>query len=187
MDRTSALTRKRGFTLVELLVVLLIAALSLALAAPLLTEVLHRARIGAESARLLSAINLARSEAVLRSTPVTLCPSPSSRTAATSCAGDYAGGWMIFANPDRDRDVDTPGDEVLHVFSAAPRGFSVRNGAGTRAADRAIDFLPDGTSHSNRTLLVCPPAGSAAAPRAVVINIVGRARLREGGDACRGV
>ncbi len=186
MDRMSALPRSRGFTLIELLVVMLIAALSLAAAAPLMTSVLHRVRVGVESTRLLSAINLARSEAVLRSVPVTLCPSLIAHSGEASCAGDYAQGWMIFANVDRDRSVDAGSDEVLHIFSGVPHGFSVRNGAGTGYAERAINFLPDGTSRSNQTLMVCPPAGSAIAPRAVVINIAGRARLHEGDAPCAG-
>jgi len=180
----SALPGWRGFTLVELLVVLLIAALLLTVATPLMTEVVSRARVGAESTRLLSAINLARSEAVLRDIPVTLCPSTVAHGGQAVCAGHYAQGWMIFANADRDRSADEEYDELLHVFAGVPSGFSVRNSAGTRNADRSISFLPDGTSHSNQTLLVCPPAGSAVAPRGVVINIAGRARLQEGSTPC---
>lgn len=186
MDRKSALPRARGLTLIEMLVVMLVAALALAAAGPVMTDVFHRARVGAESVRLLSAINLARSEAVLRGSPVTLCPSPVARTGEAACAGAYAGGWMIFANADRDREVDAGSDEVLHVFSGVSRGFSVRNSAGTRAAERAVNFLPDGTSRSNQTLRVCPPDGSQVAPRSVVLSIAGRARLEEGGEPCAG-
>ncbi|NND66494.1 MAG: type II transport protein [Halioglobus sp.] len=187
MDRMFAVSGWRGFTLVEMLVVLLVAALTLAVAAPLLTNIALRARVGVEATRLLLAINLARSEAVLRGTRVTLCPSSVARDGEATCAGHFAQGWMIFANADRDVSADAERDELLHVFPAVPSGFSVRNMAGTRNADRSINFLPDGTSHSNQTLMVCPPAGSAVTPRGVVISIAGRARLREGNAPCMGV
>ena len=49
----------------------------------------------AEAHRLLGAINLARSEAVLRNRPVSLCPSEISRTGVAQCSGNYAGGWLV--------------------------------------------------------------------------------------------
>ena len=140
--------------------------------------VVHRVQVNVESLRLLSAINLARTEAVLRSAPVTLCPSRFNAGGAPDCGGRYADGWIIQAR--------SGALETLHAFTGVPRGFSVRNSADTRDADRAINFLPNGTSHSNQTLMVCPPRGSAVASRAVVINIVGRARVQQGGGPCLG-
>ena len=178
MDRMSASAHEQGVTLIELLVVMLIASLALVTAVPLMREVVHRVQVNVESLRLLSAINLARTEAVLRSAPVTLCPSQLVAGGASSCAGRYADGWIIQAR--------TGARETLHAFGGVPRGFSVRNSADTRDAYRAINFLPDGTSRSNQTLRVCPPLGSEVSSLAVVVNIVGRARLEERGGPCFG-
>ena len=178
MDRMSALPRARGLTLIEMLAVLFIAALVLTTAAPAMRDVMHRVQVGVAAGRLLSAINLARTEAVLRGMPITLCPAAIGQGGGAACTGRFAEGWVIAAR--------AGSDAVLHTFAGVPRGFSVRNSADTRDADRAINFLPNGTSRSNQTLMVCPPPGSAVKPHAVVINIAGRARLQERSSPCAG-
>ena len=184
MDRMSPRGPASGLTLIELMIVLLVLAITLSVGTPLLQNLLHGNRLRAESSRFLGAINLARSEAVMRNQPVSICPSAMAVTGEATCTGVYGAGWIVFTNADKDKVVDTGTDEVLQVFEGLPPEYRVTNRSGTRAAFKLINYLPDGVSHSNRTLLFCPPPRTRVPSLSIVINIVGRARLAEGRGEC---
>ena len=184
MDRTSLRDPIRGFTLIEIMIVLVVFATLLSAGLPLMRGQLANNRLQAESSRFLGAINLARSEAVMRNIPVSLCPSSMAVTGVPECAGIYAEGWIVFANADRDKVVDADDDEVLRVFEGLPPGFQLTNRSGTRDASRLISYLPNGSSHSPRTFLFCPPQHTLVESLSIVVNIVGRARLVEGWGEC---
>ncbi len=183
MDRMSPYRPAAGLTLVELLIALLIAAIALAVGVPSLGRQLQDNRLETESRRLLSALTLARSESVLRGVPVSVCPLGVDGEGAPACGPAYDNGWVVFANTDRDRDVD-PADSVLRVFRAPPAGYRVTNRSGLVRAGELINYLPDGTAHRNLTLQFCPPEGGVVAPVSIVLNIVGRARLQRNWGAC---
>jgi type IV fimbrial biogenesis protein FimT len=166
------------------MITLLLVVVLLTLGAPSMRALLHGNRMRAEAHRLMSAVNLARSEAVLRNRPVSLCPSELSRTGVEQCGGNYASGWLVFSNLDKDRVVDTGIDEVLQAFHPLPPGYRLTNRNGARQLTDTISYLPDGTSRANRTLLLCPPRGVALEPLGIVVNIVGRPRLVRGWGQC---
>lgn len=96
----------RGFTLVEVLVVMTITAILLAFAIPSFQTMIRNNRISGASNSMLAAMDLARSEAVRRSTVVTVCrsldpqavnPGCSSAANANYPANDWASGWIVFA------------------------------------------------------------------------------------------
>lgn len=184
MDRMSVLGRASGLTLIELLIALVVLATTLSVVTPPFQNLRHSNRIWAESNRFLGAINLARSEAVMRNLPVSICPSAMAVTGEASCSGTYAGGWIVFANADKDGNIDKGSDEVIGVFEALPTRYSLTNRSGNRAAFELINYLPDGSAHSNRTLLFCPPQRTTRQSLSIVINIVGRARLVGGWGEC---
>jgi type IV fimbrial biogenesis protein FimT len=184
VDRTSLRRPPFGFTLIELMIVLVVLATTLSMSAPLFQDMLHSNRLHAEAARFLDAINRARSEAVMRNQPVSICPSAMAATGKAQCSGTYASGWIVFANLDKDKVVDAGTDEVLQVFESLPAGYRLTNRSGSRAAFELINYLPDGSSHSNRTLLLCPPQHTTGQSRSIIINIVGRARLIGGWGEC---
>jgi Tfp pilus assembly protein FimT len=105
-------------------------------------------------------------------------------TGEARCAGTYEDGWLVFANRDGDKVVDAGEDNVIQVFDGLPPGYRLTNRAGTKTAIELINYLPDGESRGNRTLLFCPPLPVAAGSMSIVINIVGRARLLWGRDPC---
>lgn len=184
MNRMSRCGGIAGFTLLELMVVLVLVAISLSVVTPLLQGLLHNNRVNYETNRFLGAINLARSEAIIRNVTVSVCPSAMTRTGESICSGTYAGGWIVFSNPDKDRVVDAGTDKVLRVFEGLPSGYHLTNRKGTRAAFKLINYLPDGSSHSNRTLVFCPPQQVSVQSLSIVINIVGRARLARDWGTC---
>lgn len=64
--------KQRGFTLIELLITLAVLAILVAIALPSFDETIKNNRIFSEQRKLLSAINLARSEAVSRNQTITI-------------------------------------------------------------------------------------------------------------------
>jgi len=184
VDRKSLWYPAKGFTLVELMVVLVVLAATLTVSLPAMHRLLQNNQMRVQASRLLGAINLARSEAVMRNTPVSICPSSMAFTGEAVCSGVYADGWIVFSNADRDRVVDSGADAVLRVFAGLPHGFTLTNRAGTRAAFELINYLPDGSSHSNRTLHLCSPTRASVQPLSIVINIVGRPRLARNWGEC---
>ena len=77
----------RGFTLIELMVTLSVLAIVLSLAAPSFASLLASNRMSTQTNEFMVALNLARSEAVRRSQPVTLL---------SSNADNYSKGWTVF-------------------------------------------------------------------------------------------
>lgn len=169
-----------GLSLVELLVALVMLAVTLVVGTPVLAAIVQENRLLAGSQRLLMAVNLARTEAVMRNTVVSICPSAMAGTDVAVCAGSYAQGWLVFVDADRDSRFQATTDTVLRSFEGLPQGYALTNRRGTRAANAVIRYLPDGSAHRNLTLQVCAPGGGSIS---VVLNIVGRARLeRDWGD-----
>lgn len=184
MDETSRGTGNQGLTLIELMITLVILAVTITAAIPHLQQLVHGNQLRTETSRLLDALNLARSEAVLRNMPVSICPSPMAISGVAACSGQLEGGWIVFTNPARDAVVDAGSDEVIRAFGAIPPGYTLIDRAGISGSERLVTFLPDGSSRRNRTLQLCPPAGLRLESWSVVLNTVGRVRAARGEVEC---
>ena len=94
-----------GFTLLELLVTLTIAALLLTAGVPSLQQFTQRQHMKAAVGSLHNDLLLARSEAVVRNLEAVACPG----APAVGCAdagdqsGDWSGGWIVFGDGNGDR------------------------------------------------------------------------------------
>jgi type IV fimbrial biogenesis protein FimT len=174
----------KGFTLFELLTVLAVIAIAISTVLPSMRGLLHKTQLRTQANRLVTAINLTRSEAVSRNAFVSMCPSESPEAVGPTCSGNYADGWIMYTNADRDRVVDPETDQVLGVFEALHAGYSVTNRARTRPANDVITFYTDGTSRKNRTLMLCPPSGSRVPSVSIVMNRMGRSRLSDDWGDC---
>jgi len=88
---------QQGFTLGELLATLAIAGIGLALAVPGLQSLGHNNSQAAAVNQLVGSLHLARSEAITRNRPVSLCAS----STGTDCnSRDWNDGWIVFIDED---------------------------------------------------------------------------------------
>lgn len=169
------LTTNKGFTIIELLVTLSVAGIILTVAVPSFQGLVQESRISAQSNNFLSAVMLAKSEAIKRNSPVTICPS----TNGTACTGGtvWSNGWVVFADASSDGVVDG-GEEVIQVNAAFTGGNTLQS-AGAR-----ITFTANGFSMGfNNTFSLCDSRGVIHS-RALILNNQGRLRSEKGTGTC---
>lgn len=84
-----------GFTIVELMITLVVAAILLTMAVPDMNRLLLKSRLDAKANELRAALNFARSEAIKRGETVQLCSSVN----GTACGNttQWKNGWLITA------------------------------------------------------------------------------------------
>src|SRR6185295_2753372 len=115
--------RMCGFTLVELMVTIGVAAILIGLAVPSFENLVRDSYMTTTANDLVVTMQLARSEAIKRHLPVTVCHSADTNVDPPSCGGDgWQDGWFAFvdgsdANPDPNGTLDG-GEQVLHIGRA---------------------------------------------------------------------
>jgi type IV fimbrial biogenesis protein FimT len=132
-----------GFTLMEVLVVLTLMAILAALAFPAFRGFTRSSLAVSTANDFVSAANLARSEAVTRAVPVTVCKSSDQASCATGV--DWDVGWIVFADEDADATLDAGDDELLRVYT--PHGGNVEmTGGADSVTYLATGFFAPGSS-----------------------------------------
>ncbi len=160
-----------GFSIIELMVILLIAGILLAIGVPSFRGMIQSHRLVTATSALSMAVNLTRSEAIHRGVRVDMVP-----------AGDgskWTKGWIIFIDENGDQ---RPNADEFIIYSHGELHSDVRitpsftdskvqyiayNGTGRTRTNASSQ-----TSQSGNWLL---EAGSQS--RKVVINFLGRARV----------
>lgn len=179
----------RGFTLVELLVTLAVAAILLALATPSLAELLRGNRLAAANNELVTALNVARAEALRRGRPVTVCASADQRSCAAST--NWATGWVVFEDTVNSGAPSAPaaraaGDDnrLIAVSPAADAGFVLTG------ADQWYRYAPTGSlswntvgGGSERSFVLRNNTCTGNQARHITVNRIGR--IRSAAGACQ--
>jgi type IV fimbrial biogenesis protein FimT len=94
--------RSPGFSLIELLVAIALVVVLTTVAIPSFSSMLTNTRMAGELNTLLSALNVARSEASKRGQRVSVCP-----MSGTACANvsDWSAGWQV-TQPDTNTQIN---------------------------------------------------------------------------------
>ncbi len=109
-------TKSNGFTLVELMVTLAIAIILLSVGIPSFTGTIENSRLTTAANKLITATNLARSEAIKRGVRITTCKSSNGSSCAAS--GDWAQGWITFTDEDNNATYSSATETLLRVEGA---------------------------------------------------------------------
>ena len=157
-----------GFTLIEAMVVTAITAVTLTLGLPSFNGTLERHRLSA-SLHLLSAdMAMARNSAIMRREQVVVCPG--APDAGCRADHDWSSGWLVFRDPDGNRQPDAAGD-LLRATDAPAGGSDRLRLTSTRPFLR---YQASGMSaHSNLSVNACARGQLRGK---VVVNRLGRVR-----------
>jgi len=126
----------RGFTLLELMVTLAIAAILASIAAPSFKGLIESQRVRSASNELISSLNFARSEAVTRNTDISV----------TQASGGWTSGWTVNNGTTVLRAVDSvTGIAVSSAISSVIYGS---NGRASAAIEFTVAPSSGGNDHS---------------------------------------
>ena len=173
-----------GFTLFELLIVLVIAAIILGLGSPSFSDFRRNSRLTSAANALLVSGQLARTEAIKRQSIVSICPSAAPGDPEPACGGASFSGWITFVDPDGNC-VRSSGEDVLHADGPLDRQVIANaNGSCISFASNGFARSVGGPSDASRILFcdsewstdVQPSTGLSAA-RGIAISQTGRSEI----------
>ncbi len=166
---------RRGFTLVELLVVLAVGSILLTIAFPGYAFLVNGSRQVAITNDLVTALHLARSEAIKRGIRVTVCKTGDAMALTPACdtAANWQQGWLVFVDGGTKGVIDS-GDMLLRVQGRASVAVTIS----ASNYGSYISYLPSGVSQgsnglANGALRICVVNNR----RDIIINKTGRIRL----------
>jgi len=156
--------RRGGFTLVELLAVIAIAAILGSLGVPTFRDLLLNQRLAAAANGFVAALNLARTEAIQRSQRVHV---------AALNGNDWSTGWAVRAGPDTAL-------QTVREFEKLPNGVGIDAGLGDGFV-QGLDYDSNGFSRragSSGFGAGCLTLKAETGRRAsIVVSASGRARV----------
>lgn len=161
-------SRARGYTAVQLLIVMAIVGIGAAIGMPSFKSLIEWQRATTRVHLLTTYLAMARSLAVTQGVPVSICPS----TDGTRCRTDrnWSQGWMLFKDPERGEQPPSAASVIRVEHTSATGGIDITSTRGRSI----VRFLPNGrNSGTNITISLCSNARRLVD---VVVNNSGRAR-----------
>jgi type IV fimbrial biogenesis protein FimT len=171
--RHRAPTAHRGLSLIEVLVVVAIAAILLGIGVPNMQTFILNNRLASSTHEFYTALQFARSEAVRRGAQVTLIHH------GGAGSGNWGAGWTMFVDADRNG-VQDAGEETLRTGAPLDPPLTLY-GSANFANFIAFDASGRLTTAGGGAFVVCHGANLAEAgqsrSRAVLVNGAGRVRF----------
>jgi len=178
------MNRKMGFTLIELVATLVVAAIIVAWGLPSFRNLIVSNRLVSQTNELIGALNLARSEAIKRGSTVSVCKSKNGTQCNSSsvCTGGASGsvgwsdGWIVFLNNATGSGTDArcvdANEQIIRTHGAFPDQFTLNSNS---SFSDLISYRSNGVSNNTGIFVVCY-SNRLDSSRTVVINQSGRVR-----------
>ncbi len=130
---------QRGFSLIELIVALAVAAILLTIGVPSFSALIESQRMTTTVNNLLAAVNLTRSEALQRGARVDLAPLDGAK---------WENGWVVFVDADDDQKPDFKMDEIIYSSGEVEKGITIESKF-TDSAKPYIAYVGTGRTRTN--------------------------------------
>lgn len=181
-----------GFTLVELMITMAIVGILLVVGVPSLKTFMQGNQLIAASNELVSALHVARSEAIKLNSRVSICESSDGTSCTTT--GDWSNGWIVFVDANGDLvNIGAPcaalnNDCLLRIHGAfADSQLSVSGIDANKNAITSFTFtargMPKDTVGISQSgaFSVCSfdSSNTVIGSRAVVLSLSGRVRVSD--------
>ena len=132
----------RGFTLTELLVVVGIASVLMAIGGPSLTSFIQNGRITTVTNELISALHVARNEAIRSNGVACVCSSDNANSAVPACnaGGNWEEGWFAFFDVVGNCQYNDGVDRLIKIWDGASYATNMTV-ATTSTSISPVDFV----------------------------------------------
>lgn len=137
MSANERLLRERGFTLIELMTAIAIAAVLLLVAVPSFVKFQRNSELTSATNSFVGALNVARGEAMKRGMNSMIIPNTGT---------DWDSGWTVFVDSDRSSSYDANTDITVLKQDPLPSYFSTTGRTGSGDAAEYVMFDPSGYS-----------------------------------------
>ncbi|WP_440615817.1 GspH/FimT family protein [Cysteiniphilum sp. 6C5] len=178
-DKNKKCVRSLGFSLIEGMVVIVVMAIVIAVAVPMMIGTFGRANSEIYLDKVKAALELGRITAMSEATSVFLCPSADGETCTTVPESNWGDNRLIlFTSSDG---VSTDVDRIITTIEAPAAGEYISSTNGD-----TVEFRPSGLSSTAASLRYCATVdnqGAGRYDREVVINMIGRIRLDINSDS----
>ena len=169
--RSGPYNESRGFTLVELMIVLVIVAVIVMIAAPSFSTLIQRTKLKAYANEWVASVYLARSEAIKRNAVMTLCTSTDGATCTGG--GNWEQGWLVMDPNDTVIKYQQPLEPGIVLFEMSSIGFNT------------MAFQPSGVASDSAVLKLCQQeAASGVEAKILTVSMTGRPRIETKPDTC---
>ena len=138
--RAARVAPQAGFTLVELVITIAIAAILSTVAAPAMMNIIRNNRIQTEASALVGDMQFARTEAIKRGFNISVCPSSDGASCLTT--NTWHAGWIVFSDLGTIGTVDTTkGDAMLRYRPALKSGDTVIAYVGSTSSSPTNNYV----------------------------------------------
>lgn len=168
---------QNGFTLVELMITLAIAAILVSVGIPSFRSVIQTNRAATQTNELVTALNLARSEAVKRSSNISVCASSDSATCSAS--SNWATGWILFADAGTAGTFDGGTDTLIRVWSGLNGSTTLTSGSG----DPFVQYRSNGQSSDASTVSFTLTVADCTGDNVRNISVSPQGRIRRAANS----
>lgn len=178
--------RCKGFTMIELLITIAIVGIVTAMGVPSFNQTITNNRLTTHTNDLVTAINIARSEAIKRG----------ARVAVNRTGAQWETGWIVYIDQDNSGAFIDNGnaalcevtadnvlteDCVLRNYAAINPGYTLRTNAANDISYAPTGLLSGGAAGTYR---LCENTANTAIARQIVLSLTGRTRVNTGTAQC---